>query len=133
MEKVIMDEKWGKTTFDDTLKLVKIVWGVDCNSENYRSSYIKIIEFQRTTPADFFISDIREQPIISPEDRKWFEKEIIPKAIKQGLKKAVVISTGSAFKKYYLNLILSTTNKFGLPLKIFSDEEEALKWLTGKI
>jgi len=124
-----MDEKWGKTIFDDKLSLVKITWRVDCTSENYRYSYKKIIDFQRTTPANFFISDIRDQRIISPEDRKWFEKEIIPVAIKQGLKKAAVISTSSAFKKYYLNLILASTNKFGLPLKIFSNEEDAIKWL----
>jgi hypothetical protein len=126
-----MDEKWGKTTYDDSLSLVKIVWTLESNSQYYRSSYIKIIEFQRTTPAKYFISDVRNQPIISPEDRKWFEKEIIPKAIRQGLKKAAVVSSGSAFKNYYLNIILLTTNKFGLPLKLFSNYEDAEKWLFG--
>jgi len=132
MEKVIMDEKWGKTTFDDTLSLVKIVWHIDCTSENYRYSYNKIIDFQRTTPANYFISDIRDQRVIAPEDRKWFEKEIIPKAIKQGLKKSAVITSGGAFKQYYMNFILSTTKKFGLPLKLFGNEEDAINWLTSK-
>ncbi len=132
MIKVIMDEKWGKTTYDESLSLVKIEWTLECNSQHYRSSYLKIIEFQRTTPAKFFISDVRNQPVISPENRKWFEKDIIPKAIQQGLKKAAVISSGNAFKNYYLNIILSTTNKFGLPLKLFSNEEDALNWLFSK-
>ena len=53
---------------------------------------------------------------------------MIPKAIGVGLKQAGVIFDGKIFKKYYLNMIIKATNKFGLSLKIFNSEEENREW-----
>ena len=53
---------------------------------------------------------------------------MIPKGIDVGLKRAGVIFDGNVFKKYYLNMIIKVTNKFGLPLKIFNKQEEAIEW-----
>jgi hypothetical protein len=76
-----------------------------------------------------FMSDIRNQGVVSPESRKWFEKEMVPAAMENGLKRAAVISGSNAFKMYYINLILSSVNKFNLPFKIFNDEEKAVDFL----
>ena len=52
---------------------------------------------------------------------------MIPKAIEAGLKRVGVVFDGNVFKKYYLNVILAATNKFGLPLKVFTDLETGFK------
>ena len=71
-----------------------------------------------------FLSDIREQAVISPEDRKWFENEAMPKAVAKGLNAAAVVFNGNVFKKYYLNIILQATNKFGLPMNVFTKRNQ---------
>jgi len=43
------------------------------------------------------LSDIREQSAVSPENRKWFEEEMIPKAISKGLKRAAVVFYSNVF------------------------------------
>jgi hypothetical protein len=75
------------------------------------------------------MSDIRNQGVVSPESRRWFEKEMVPAAVDNGLRRAAVVSGSNAFKTYYINLILGTVNKFGLPFKIFNSEEKAMAFL----
>ncbi len=109
-----------------------IVWKGSCTSKEYRDAFLFLLEEQKKTHMKRFISDVREQTIISPEDRKWFETVALPAAIEQGLKAAAVVFNGNIFKKYYLNIILQATNKFGLPLKLFSETKLAEEWLLTK-
>ena len=109
-----------------------IQWTGKCTSEEYRSTFLYLAEVQKKYGIIRFLSDVREQAIITPEDRKWFEKEALPIAIDQGLKASAVVFNGNVFKKYYLNLILQAMNTFGLPLKLFNDLEPAEAWLMTK-
>lgn len=84
---------------------------------------------EKGTPVRKFISDIRKQGVINPGSRKWFESEMMPAAIQEGLVCAAFIFDGNAFKKYYMNMINPASGKFGLPLKLFNTEEEAVDWL----
>lgn len=54
---------------------------------------------------------------------------MLPAAIKEGLICASSIFDGNVFKKYYMNMIISASGKFGLPLKLASNEAEAIDWL----
>jgi len=108
----------------------KIQWKGTCTSREYRDSFLFLIDLQEKHNLIRFLSDVREQGVISPEDRKWFEVEAVPKSINMGLKAAAVVFNGNVFKKYYLNLIIQATNKFKLPLKLFNDLEPAEEWLT---
>jgi len=92
-----------------------------------------LLEFAKTTKVENFLSDIRNQGVVSPDSRKWFEKEALPAGMKLGLQRAGVIIDGNIFKRYYINMIISSTNKFGLPLKVFSTEEDALNWFEKKM
>jgi hypothetical protein len=75
------------------------------------------------------LSDISKQGIINPENRKWFEKEMMPQAVSAGLKRAAIVTSGNAFKLYYINLILSAVNKFPITTKLFNKRDEAIAWL----
>ena len=110
MKNIILDTDYAEVSHESEFKLGKIR------------------EYAKNHEAQNFLSDIREQSVVSPENRKWFEEIMIPQAIDVGLKRAAVIFDGNVFKKYYLNMIIKVTNKFGLPLKIFNSEEEAIEW-----
>ena len=75
------------------------------------------------------MSDIRNQKVVSPEHRKWFEKEALPEAVNVcGLKRAATIMDGNIFKKYYLDMLIKASGKFKLPLKTFNKEKDAIEW-----
>jgi hypothetical protein len=128
MKNIILNTDYAEVSHDSELKLGKIQWKRKTSLEEYQYAFITLVEYAKNHEAQNFLSDIREQSVVSPENRKWFEEVMIPQAIDVGLKRAAVIFDGNVFKKYYLNMIIKVTNKFGLPLKIFNSEDEAIEW-----
>ncbi len=130
MEKLIFEAHYAKVYFIEDKEIGKIVWTGAPNSEEYKVPFVKLIELAGTEAiVTRFLSDIRNQGVVSPDSRKWFEKDMLPQAINAGLKRAAVISSGNVFKTYYINLILGAVNKFNLPFKIFNDEKNAMDFL----
>ena len=129
MEEEVVKTDFVNITYNIEHKIIKVVWTGKNTSEEYRDIIMKSLNWSKDHQVDYYLSDIRNQKVISPEDRTWFQKEIIPKAIEAGLKKAVVIFDGNVFKKYYLNTILKTTNVMKLPFKFVKNEEEAMEFL----
>jgi len=129
---IILDTPYAELSFNQENQLAMIRWKGKATSEEYRNAFNVLLDFQNKQTITRYISDIRKQAIISPVDRKWFETVAMPRAIQQGLKAATVIFDGNAFKKYYINVIINATNKYGLPMKVFNDLEEAKLWLMQK-
>jgi len=127
---IILVTDYVEITYHPEMELIKVVWKGAVSTELYQKAFLTCLEFQKSAGSALnnFLSDTTQQGIISPENRKWFEQYAIPKAVEQGLKHAAVIFNGNVFKKYYLNLIISAINKFGIPLKLVSTEKEALDW-----
>jgi hypothetical protein len=126
--KVVLDESYALVTYNPVLKIGKVEWKGKATSEEYQKTIISLIEYAEKHPVHYYLADITKQSVVSPDDRKWFENIIVPKAIGLGLKKAAIVFDGSVFKKYYINMILKVTNKLGLPLKLFNSEEDAIQW-----
>jgi hypothetical protein len=133
MEEVaVLNNSYVKAVYMPEIKLITVTWNGQVSSENYRGTYNTVLDYQKSLgssmPVENFMADIRNQGVVNPADRKWFEEVAIARAISQGLKRTAVVTDANVFKKYYLNLILKATNKFGLPLKLFGTPEEAIDW-----
>ncbi len=128
MEKLIFEGKIYKVYYDSSLYMGKVVWNGNPSLEEYKQPYEFILNFAKTNRVDNFLADTINQGVVSPDARKWFETSVFPRAVALGLKRGAVVSSANAFKKYYLNAILSAVNKFGVPVKIFSDTESAINW-----
>jgi hypothetical protein len=110
-------------------KLIHIVWKQRTIGEDYRNAFLGCVEFAKSNPSNYFLSDIRQQGVVGPEDRKWFETVALPAAIDVGLQKSAAVFDGNVFKMYYINMILQHVVKKGIPMKFFKDLESAQKWL----
>lgn len=88
-------------------KIMFFRWKQRTIGQPYREAFLKGVEYGQTHPTRYFMSDIRNQGIVGPEDRKWFEEVAIPKAIEQGVRKVGIIFDGNVFKEYYLNNIMT--------------------------
>lgn len=128
MKEIIKDADFAEISYDPDLKMGKIVWKRKTQVEEYRDGFRTLLEFNKKHPVHNFLSDIRKQGVVAPENRKWFENEMLPKAIDAGLKRAGSIFDGNVFKKYYMNMLIKVSNKFGMPMKLFNSEEEAIEW-----
>lgn len=126
--KTFIDKGYVNVSYVEELKLIKVMWLGSSTSEEYRQAYEKILEFAKFNKVENFFSDITKQKIISPIDRKWFEEDVMPRAIKLNLKRAGIVFGGGVFKRYYFNNILAKTDKFKLPFKAFHAYEDAVNW-----
>ena len=130
MVRVVLNETYATASYDDELQLGKVVWHSTPDREQYKKPFEALIQLaQSGVPVRKFLSDIRKQGVVNPELRKWFEQEMMPMAIGEGLVCAASVFDGNAFKKYYMNMIIAASGKFNLPLKLFSTEEAAIEWL----
>ncbi len=129
MEIEVMIQPYVRVTCDPERLIGKVEWNGSTTPEQYKSAFLALLEYSKKVKMTRFLSDTRNQGVVNPENRKWFEKEMVPMAIKAGLKRAAVITSGNAFKRYYLNMILSAVVKMNVPFKIFGDEQEAVDFL----
>ncbi len=128
---LLQDNEFAKVYFDTDLKAGVIEWkATKLSSEAYRKSFETLIDYTNDKNIfENYYSDGRLQSVVSPDDRKWFQENIIPKAIKNGLKRGAVLISGNAFKKYYMNMIIKGSRKFPIEIKIFDKEHKAKEWL----
>lgn len=131
MKEIIADYDYAEVTYHPDLLMGKVVWKRKTTDQEYRNAFTKLLEFSMNHTVDNFLSDIRNQGVVSPENRKWFETEMLPKAVKSGLKRAATVFDGNVFKKYYMNMIIKVSNKFGMPLKLVKSEQEAIEWFNS--
>jgi hypothetical protein len=122
---------YATATYHPEKRLIVLIWDGNPNGDEYKKPFMAMIEFGKRNPVDGMLSDISNQGIISPENRKWFEKEMMPQAVGAGLKQAAIVTNGNAFKMYYINIILSAVNKFPITTKLFNKREDALAWLAA--
>jgi len=132
-EIVVFNENFARITYHPSHKMIKVVWNGAFSKEQYQSALEIALEYQKKEGVSIenYLSNIVSQGIVNPESRKWFEQVAIPRATKQGLRRAAVVFDGNIFKKYYLNLILQASNAYKLPLKFFNSEIDAIKWFNS--
>src|SRR6185369_4616170 len=129
MEIEVMKQPYVRVTCDPERLIGKVEWNGSPTPEQYKGAFLSLLDYSKKVKMTRFLSDTRNQGVVNPENRRWFEKEMVPMAIKAGLKRAAVITNGNAFKRYYLNMILSSVVKLNVPFKIFGDEQEAVDFL----
>ncbi len=111
------------------VKIMHFIWKKRSAGEEYRIPFLMGLEYAEKHESGYFISDIKKQGIVGPEDRKWFEKVVVPDAIQKGFIKAAAVCDGYIFTLYYLNLILKHTAQHDLPMRFSNGTSEAFQWL----
>jgi hypothetical protein len=129
MSTPVFNAPFAHVTYNPEKRMLVLIWDGNPAREEYKKPFEAMLEFGRRHPVDSMLSDISRQGIISPENRKWFEKEMMPEAVKAGLKRGAIVTNGNAFKLYYINLILSAVGKFPISTKLFNNQKDAFEWL----
>jgi len=119
---LVMEEPYVRVYYLPAIKLGKVVWsGSPANLAEYKKPFVFLLNYAATHRVHYFMSDITNQGVVGPENRKWFEREAIPAGIKAGLKaSAIILNDANVFKRYYINAILAINNKTGNPARIFA-------------
>ena len=129
----IFETDYAQIKFSDKGAYVLTRWlgKKNVSLEEFKEVFETTLNYQANNPGKvrFFISDMREQGIVPPEYRKWIQEVVLPRTVEYKLEQIAAIFSGNVFQKYYLNNILNSTKRFGVNIKFFSKEEDAISWV----
>lgn len=129
MEQIVISFPWATISHLPHNRMLKLVWHGKPDSDEYKQTFLSMLDFGKRHAVRYLLSDIREQAIISPADRKWFQTVAFRAAVEGGLIRAATITDYNPFKKYYLNMIMSFVKTDIFEYKLFADQQEAIAWL----
>jgi len=105
----------------------ELIWKKQADEASYKMLFLKGLEAFKETGATAWLSDIRNEGIISPDLSNWLQENIFPKAIENGLKKIAVVMDSDIFKEFYADSIKKHTK--GDMMRYFHSVEAANEWL----
>ena len=128
----ILNNEYIELSYDKQSEIITLIWKEVVTSEEYRKAFSVILDAVIENKIPRYLADTSNQGEISPIDRKWLETEIIPKAIKGGLKYIATVLKKDAFKKYYLSKVQKKSTSEGIAFEMFDDIDKAKEWLLSK-
>lgn len=130
-ETVVLHESYVDMKYVHEYGMFHIKWNGNVSLKEYKHVFNTGFDFihSNNIPFNIYLSDIRNQRVATPEIRGWLEAHAIPEAMKKGLKLGIVIFDGTVFKKYFLNLIMFTFQRYRVPFKFVNSYEEAIDFI----
>lgn len=129
----IFNEHNATVAYEKDLNAIRVIWKTQNTSAEYRKTLTAALDGIKKYKAAHYLGDVNKQGVVSPNDRKWFQDNIIPEAVKNGLKRAAMVLPEDIFKKYYLNQVKNTTDTLKLDMRYFPSMKQAEDWLEEAI
>lgn len=130
-QQILYEEPYAKIFFDATINAIGSTWHGPVSGEQYRSAFLKCLEFVKAYSTPNYIADISDQGHIAQEDQQWMFREIMPEAAQYGLRRIATIKSGTndAAVKQYLKGIHDNLLKLGIRQENFLTLNEAMDWI----
>lgn len=111
MKGILLNTNYAEVYVETDIRLGVIIWKSNCNEDEYKKAFLTLLDFHKKENLPYYLSDIQNQGIVNPQNRKWFENYALPMAAQNGLKKAAVITNSHPFKRYYINMLLKVVKR----------------------
>lgn len=128
---ILYQESHAKIFFDARINSTGVIWKGPITSQQYRSAFVKCLEFVKSYNTPNYIADISHQGPVSREDQEWMFREILPEATGNGLKRIAMVrpDKDEPAVQEYLRGINETLSKLGARQEFFLSIEEATNWI----
>jgi hypothetical protein len=133
MGEIIYNSEYVDLIYSKSDLLVELIWKQNTNSEEFRTIYTFAVNFASKNKVHYFLSDMRNEGLVSLDDVKWLTKEVISKAQEFGiLKIALVNEDDIIFSTIYAESVKKKLEKSAIHVQIFNDPITAKAWLLYK-
>jgi hypothetical protein len=126
---ICFESDFGVIYYNARINTAGIRWKKEVTSEQYRHLFDKSIEVVRLYHTPFWVTDMRNQGAISPEDQKWMVTTIFPEAHRNGLIKIAGIYSPDQFNDDYRSRIMEVARQLGVHLLFFTSRKTAEAWI----
>jgi hypothetical protein len=133
MSEIVFDTENAVMTYSKIDFSVELIWKKDITSEEFRQVYLKGLDFASKNKVFFFLSDIRNEGLVSLDDVKWLTREVIAKANNIGIKKIALVNEDDLiFSSIYAESLKKKIENYSIQVNVFSDISSARNWLLSK-
>jgi hypothetical protein len=132
-QQVLFETSFAQIFFDANLHSLKTVWHGPVSSEQYRTAFIKCLEFVKVYHTPNYLVDLSHQGHVAREDQAWMFKEILPEAAHYGLKRIATVHPDApdTIVAQYLKGIAHSLKHLGMEHKYFLSLDEATEWISA--
>ncbi len=128
MNKVILNTDFALLTLDKKKNTLELTWKQQSNTEIYKETFLTALDIASNKFVKYFLSDIREQGVVSIGDMRWLSEYIIPKVHKLGIEKVAIILVEDIFSTIYAELVEKNLTENNVDMKIFIEKTNAYTW-----
>jgi signal transduction histidine kinase len=126
---VFYDNDAVQLCYDGNLNIIIIQWKRPATSKEYREAFGAVLSSLNIYQSPGWVSDIRNQGIMSEEDQLWFVQNIVPELVRCGLKRTAIVGADDSVRRDYYESIKKTAAALGFELRVFDSIEDSLFWM----
>ncbi len=129
---ILYEEAHAEIFYDAKVNATGVIWKTTVTSEQYRSVFKKCLEFVKSYNTPNYICDLTLQGPVSSTDQRWMFEEILPHAIRSGLKRVAAITKDieddPLIIEYHSGISVNVL-RFGAVQRYFHCRPDAFEWL----
>jgi hypothetical protein len=117
-----------------TLSTVRLQYKRSLQAQEFKHTFGVVLKVFEETKAENYLSDSRKQGVVAMENQKWLETEVIPKAVKNGMKRILTVVPKDVFAKFYVENIKTTAErKSGIEFRYFESLSDGEAWIASTL
>jgi len=128
---VIFDHETALLFYDANVNCTVIKWKKEVTGASYRQIFEVVLDTLKTYHSPGWIADLRDQGIVPQKDQIWFSAEILPEAMKNGLRRIASIGFSDPKKRPYFEKMVENSARLGFVFEDFDSLEGALDWMAS--
>lgn len=126
---VILNNSCCNLFYNARINAMGIIWKRQPEGYEYQNIFNKSLEMMILYHTPYWISDMRQQGNIDEGNQRWLFTEIIPSAIRLGLRTVLCICSPQQLTEHYRIKLKETTNKLGIDTVYFETQKAAEDWI----
>ncbi|MEO7990094.1 MAG: ATP-binding protein [Chryseolinea sp.] len=128
-KQIFFESEAAQLYYDANINNTLLIWKRNVTSADYRNAFETLLKTLKTYNTPGWIADLRDQGKVEDEDQIWFLTEILPEAVRHGLKRIAAIGFKDVIRESYYNRMILKVGELGVELRVFAEEQEAHLWM----
>ena len=131
---LLYHEDYADIFYDARLNATGVIWKREATGDDYRSVYLKCLEFFRSYNTPNYICNMCLEGLVAMKDQQWMLSAILPDTAAAGLRRIAIIThehNPPPLMEYHARL-RETFLALGVSVRFFTSSDEANEWLRSE-
>ncbi|MBE2271185.1 MAG: hypothetical protein IAE80_23325 [Anaerolinea sp.] len=131
LTETILENQYATLYFHTDTKIVHHVFHQQIGGEEFRRVLNAGVELMKARAATKWLSDDRNNGVLSPEDTDWSMQEWFPRSKAAGWQFWALVVPADMMARLNLKEFVDSYYEQGLRIMVFTETEDAMQWLAA--